>query len=469
MAMKSLSPMEDELIRSEWVSLDKESLEMVDKISKIPYFASGSEDPLWEVRFVRARIERIVGEATDYEAHNGPFLGETIGRVANRIRGATLDSLNGGKTYALSANNGPNNLHGGVVGWGKRIWQGPTPVGIRAIAGLTADGGAAVEGEAVKLTLVDGKEVTVVEIDYSAVLTGDADETVINMTNHSYFNLSGQPTIEGTVVTLASNTYLPVDEGGIPTGGPAPFPSVTANEAFTLGPVDPDIDDCFIANTDPASVPIDTRASVPLALHLSAHHPATGIHLDVLSTEPAFQFYTGKYIDVPAVEGAPARGKRAGFCLEPSRWDGRGTGVCFTAPFVTDSWLLGAATAVGVAVVGDALAELPWDRCVASQGLGAGTGVHVRVTVTVAGVPSAAALPSFAELGGRAEVFAERVCDLTVAEPVDRMSAVGWLRGAEEAQPPRVNSCSGRGRGGSTGDESGPGSGSGAEALTGVR
>lgn len=281
----------------------------------------------------------------DYEAHNGPFLGETIGRVANRIRGATLDSLNGGKTYALSANNGPNNLHGGVVGWGKRIWQGPTPVGIRAIAGLTADGGAAVEGEAVKLTLVsedgdegfpgtveattvytaatqkvDGKEVTVVEIDYSAVLTGDADETVINMTNHSYFNLSGQPTIEGTVVTLASNTYLPVDEGGIPTGGPAPFPSVTANEAFTLGPVDPDIDDCFIANTDPASVPIDTRASVPLALHLSAHHPATGIHLDVLSTEPAFQFYTGKYIDVPAVEGAPARGKRAGFCLEPSRW-----------------------------------------------------------------------------------------------------------------------------------------------------
>ena len=143
----------------------------------------------------------------DYEAHNGPYFGETIGRVANRIRGAKLDSLNGGQSYALAANNGPNNLHGGVVGWGKRVWDGPKPVGVRKIAGLK-DGEA--EGEAVQFTLVsedgdegfpgtveattvytaatqkvDGKEVTVVEIDYSAVLTGGAEETVINMTNHS--------------------------------------------------------------------------------------------------------------------------------------------------------------------------------------------------------------------------------------------------------------------------------------------
>jgi len=148
----------------------------------------------------------------DYEAHNGPFFGETIGRVANRISNARLDSLNAGKSYALAANNGPNNLHGGVVGWGKRVWEGPKPVGIRKIVGVKHDDGenGDVEGEAVKFTLVSedgdegfpgtveasavytgamqrvgGREVTVVEIEYSAVLVGDVDETVINMTNHS--------------------------------------------------------------------------------------------------------------------------------------------------------------------------------------------------------------------------------------------------------------------------------------------
>lgn len=67
------------------------------------------------------------------------------------------------------------------------------------------------------------------------------------------------------------------------------------------------------------AVPIDTRGA-PLARLVAARHPDSGIHLEVWSTEPAFQFYTGKHIDVPAVGGLPARGARAGFCVEPSRW-----------------------------------------------------------------------------------------------------------------------------------------------------
>ena len=94
---------------------------------------------------------------------------------------------------------------------------------------------------------------------------------------------------------------------------------MTANTPFTLGATDPDIDDCFVQNTDPASVPVDSRAS-PLQRHVAAHHPKTGIHLEVHSTEPAFQFYTGKYVNVPAVSGLPAREKRSGFCVEPSRY-----------------------------------------------------------------------------------------------------------------------------------------------------
>ncbi|KAK4196008.1 galactose mutarotase-like domain-containing protein [Triangularia verruculosa] len=275
-----------------------------------------------------------------YVSHNGPFFGETIGRVANRVSNAKLNSLNGGKTYQLAANDGVNNLHGGVVGWGKRVWNGPTPVGIREIPGV----GEIEGGESVKFTLVsedgdegfpgtveatviytvgkqvqNGKEVIVLGIEYEAELVGGADETVINMTNHSYFNLTGGPSIEGTEVTLVTNNYLPVDDGGIPTGGPAPFAKVQGQTPFVLGAQEPDIDDCFVVNEAASSITIDTR-SQPLTKLVSASHPETKINLEVLSTEPAFQFYTGKYIDVPEVAGVPARAARSGFCVEPSRY-----------------------------------------------------------------------------------------------------------------------------------------------------
>ncbi|KAK4652705.1 hypothetical protein QC762_500890 [Podospora pseudocomata] len=276
-----------------------------------------------------------------YVSHNGPFFGETIGRVANRISNAKLDSLNGGKTYSLAANNGVNNLHGGVVGWGKRVWDGPVPVGVREIPGV----GKIEGGESVKFTLVSedgdegfpgevkatvvytvgkqtegGKEVVVLGMEYEAELVGDGvEETVVNMTNHSYFNLTGGSSIEGTEVTLVTNNYLPVDDGGIPTGGPAPFAKVQGQTPFVLGAQEPDIDDCFVVNEAAGSVPIDTRAE-SLTKLVSARHPETGIHLEVLSTEPAFQFYTGKYIDVPEVAGIPARKARSGFCVEPSRY-----------------------------------------------------------------------------------------------------------------------------------------------------
>ncbi|KAJ9148658.1 Aldose 1-epimerase [Pleurostoma richardsiae] len=274
-----------------------------------------------------------------YRTHNSPFFGATVGRVANRIKNAKIDALNG-RAYALAANNGPNTLHGGAVGWDKRDWAGPAPVGTRQIPGVEGlQGGesvqfrlASADGEEgfpgaldVKTTYtagtqaVGGKKVTVLGIEYEAQLVGGADETVINMTNHSYFNLTGNPTIEGTQVELVTNDYLPVDSTGIPTEGPKPFSKVEGKKPFILGAEEPDVDDCFVVNKDAASVPIDTRG-LPLTKLVSASHPDSKIHLEVWSTEPAFQFYTGKYIDVPAVGGAPARGPRSGFCVEPSRY-----------------------------------------------------------------------------------------------------------------------------------------------------
>ncbi|KAL2261387.1 hypothetical protein VTK26DRAFT_4257 [Humicola hyalothermophila] len=296
-----------------------------------------------ELRVGGINIVQGFPEQAQYEQHNAPYFGETIGRVANRISGARLERLNGGQTYALAANNGPNSLHGGPRGWGKQVWNGPVPVGVRGVPGLS-EGGALEGGESVRFSLVspdgdegfpgtveasvvytvgkqvqEGKEVVVLAMEYEAELVGGADETVINMTNHSYFNLTGKPTIEGTVVTLATNNYLPVDDGGIPTGGPKPFSKVEGNKPFTLGAQEPDIDDCFVINENAGSVPIDTRG-LPLTKLVSAHHPDSKVHLEVYSTEPAFQFYTGKYISVPEVPGVPARGPRSGFCVEPSRY-----------------------------------------------------------------------------------------------------------------------------------------------------
>ncbi|EGU78011.1 galactose mutarotase-like domain-containing protein [Fusarium sp. MPI-SDFR-AT-0072] len=253
----------------------------------------------------------------DYEKHNSPYFGVTVGRVANRIKGARIDSLNG-KEVTLAANDGQNHLHGGKIGWSSRVWDGPKPVGTRQVPGVEGlEGGESVaftltseDGDegypgTVEVTVtyttgtqnVDGKEVIILAMEYEAKLVGGADETVINMTNHSYFNPSGKETIAGTDITLPTANYLAVGSDLIPTGKIEPFPGVTANKTFTLGPQEPNIDHCFVLNTDPSSVPLDTR-NQPLNLNI----------------------YTGAGINVPAVNGLPARGARAGFCCEPARY-----------------------------------------------------------------------------------------------------------------------------------------------------
>jgi aldose 1-epimerase len=135
----------------------------------------------------------------------------------------------------------------------------------------------------------------------------------------SYFNLNGSASIEGTEVTLTTSLHLPVDNTSIPLGSIEAYPGINANEKFTLGATEPDIDHCFIKNDVPASIPLDTR-SLSLNKLASFYHPGSKMHLEVHSTEPAFQFYTGKYIDVKAVGDLPARGPRSGFCVEPSRY-----------------------------------------------------------------------------------------------------------------------------------------------------
>ena len=135
----------------------------------------------------------------------------------------------------------------------------------------------------------------------------------------SYFNIGDRPTLEGTKAKVYTNLHQVTDENDIPTGAIEPFTGIPVNEEFILGPKEPAPDHCFIMETDPASVPLDTRQR-PMRKLCEFYHPDTKIHFEALSTEPAFQFYTGRFIDVPAMDGMPARGPRSGMCIEASRY-----------------------------------------------------------------------------------------------------------------------------------------------------
>lgn len=136
--------------------------------------------------------------AESYKTKHSPFFGENIGRLANRISGAKINSLNG-KSYSLTANNGPNSLHGGPEGWGKKTWEGPTATqrnGKEAILFkyLSKDGDEGFPGTVELRTWYtttiekdDGVEKTSLEIEYEVELVGDeVEETAVGVTNHRY-------------------------------------------------------------------------------------------------------------------------------------------------------------------------------------------------------------------------------------------------------------------------------------------
>lgn len=172
---------------------------------------------------------------------------------------------------------------------------------------------------------------TVLEIEYTVELLDGAEETVVNLTNHSYFNLNlgsettTTPSIADTRLALFTNLHLPLDSTGIPFSGcqPTHHAFIKPDIPFTLHAHEPVIDDCFITDPRPEDIPLDTRTR-PLTLLTHASHPVSNIHLQIASTEPAFQLYTGDGINVPAVaangECAPQRGPRSGFCVEPGRY-----------------------------------------------------------------------------------------------------------------------------------------------------
>lgn len=238
----------------------------------------------------------------NYEAKS-PFFGAITGRYANRIANGKF-TLNG-QEYNLPINDGPNTLHGGIKGFDKRVWTATERTNDgQPVLGLnytSADGEEGFPGNletTVTYTLTDRNEI---RIDYLA--TTDAP-TVINLTNHSYFNLmgEGEGTIYDHIVMLNADHYTPTNASLIPTGEIASVEDTPFDFRMpkALGPGErsshPQIlaakgyDHNFVLNRDG----LETGG---LGLAARVYEPKSGRIMEVSTTEPGVQFYAGNFID----------------------------------------------------------------------------------------------------------------------------------------------------------------------------
>jgi aldose 1-epimerase len=257
----------------------------------------------------------------EYVSKNTPYLGGVVGRYANRIAKGrfTLD----GQEYKLATNNGPNHLHGGVKGFDKVAWtgepvQGPDGPGV-ALTYTSRDGEEGYPGTLkarVTYTLNDRNELTV---DYHA--TSDKP-THVNLSQHSYFNLSGgDRSILDHELTIDADRFTPVDETLIPTGDLAPVPGTPLDfrKPTAIGARINDkhvqllrgrgYDHNFVLNKPKGSAELTHAARLA--------DPVSGRTLDIGTTEPGVQFYSGNFLD-GTIKGKNGRvyAQRWGLCLE---------------------------------------------------------------------------------------------------------------------------------------------------------
>ncbi len=255
----------------------------------------------------------------DYEKHTA-FYGALIGRYGNRIAKARF-SLDG-KEFSLAANNGVNSLHGGPMGFHRVIWTA-RPFTEKNGASLelayrSRDGEEGFPGSLdvkVVYSLTDKNELRVV---YSA--TTDK-ETVVNLTHHSYFNLAGagNPTILDHELTLYADRFTPTDAGSIPTGELAPVKGTPFDflKATRIGARIEQADEQLKFGRGYDHNWVLNKKGNELSLAATLYDPSSGRVMDVLTTEPGLQFYSGNFMD-GAIKGKSGQNYpfRSGLCLE---------------------------------------------------------------------------------------------------------------------------------------------------------
>ena len=269
-------------------------------------------------------VDVVLGfdSAKEYEEGTA-HIGGTVGRYANRIAHGSFSLA--GKTYTLPKNNGENTLHGGLISFDKKIWAAKEVPGKEGVAVeftyVSPDGEEGFPGTmttTVVFTLLNAKNE--LRIDYSA---STDKPTVVNLTNHSYFNLAGQGNgdILSQTLQLNASKFTPVDAGLIPTGElrsvkGTPFDftrSVAIGER-----INGEDEQLKLGRGYNHNWVLDRKTRFAgIELAAVARDPKSGRELEVLTSEPGIQFYTGNFLDGTAhgKEGKVYE-QRYAFCLE---------------------------------------------------------------------------------------------------------------------------------------------------------
>jgi aldose 1-epimerase len=268
-------------------------------------------------------FDTLGGYTSDTYIQNCPYFGALIGRYGNRIAKGqfSLDS----QTYHLFINNGPNSLHGGKVGFDKKVWtaspvQGDSTVSLE-LSYLSKDGEEGYPGNLqVKVTYTLDND-NALKIDYEAQTD---KKTIVNLTNHSYFNLSdGKGTILHDQLMLNADQFVPIDSTLIPTGE---LKSVEGTPLDFRKPMvigdridQPDdqlikaggYDHCWVLNTKGDLSQVAATVT----------DPESGRQMDVFTTEPGIQFYSGNFLDGTLHgKGGTAYVKHAALALESEHY-----------------------------------------------------------------------------------------------------------------------------------------------------
>ncbi|MBN1158069.1 MAG: galactose mutarotase [Bacteroidales bacterium] len=252
----------------------------------------------------------------DYMEGNGPYMGAVCGRCANRIAGGKF-TLNE-KEYILAVNNGPNHLHGGIRGFDKVVWNViEFSADLIILEYLSKDGEEGYPGNlkvSVKYTITDQDEF---RIDYSAV----TDKiTIVNLTSHSYFNLSeeGSGDILNQQLMINANYYTPIDQTSVPTGEilkvketPMDFTFMRPIGAY----IDTDSEQLRLGSGYDHNWVLD-KPYGKMGLAALAHDPVSGRVMEITTTQPGLQLYTANWVDGEKGKGGKKYQKRWAFCLE---------------------------------------------------------------------------------------------------------------------------------------------------------